>query len=132
MNPSESWQDSLRGRTAHRKVVTQTRQHKYRTHTQIYIHAPSGIRTHDFLSTVAVQKYISSNKLQILLFLKSSRYYYNDIISLLWFQILPSPFGNCWSPSSCSVYQRHCIVCSSCKNYPSVDVNQLLMFLQRR
>jgi hypothetical protein len=41
--------------------------------------------------------------------------------SLLWFQNLPFCFGNCWSPRSCSVYQRFCIfnVCSSCKNCPS-------------
>jgi hypothetical protein len=29
-----------------------------------------------------------------------------SLSSLFWFQILPFCFGNCWPPSSCSVYQR--------------------------
>jgi hypothetical protein len=31
-------------------------------------------------------------------------------LSLFWFKILSVRFGNCWFPSSCSVYQSLCIV----------------------
>jgi hypothetical protein len=48
---------------------------------------------------------------------------------LLRFKILSVRFGNCWSPSSCSVYQRLCIVIfvRHIKILPVLDVNQLLI-----
>jgi hypothetical protein len=47
--------------------------------------------------------------------------------SCSWFQILSFSFGNCWSPSSCSVYRRLFNVCSSSKNFFLLDAFQLLM-----